>query len=67
MQNKYNEIKFYRVKEVAQMLSVSKSSIWGWAKNGSFPQPIKLSKNVTVWSLIDITLWLEKDNSELIK
>ena len=52
-------IKFYRVKQLAEMLSVSKSSIWGWVKTGKFPQPIKLTKNVTVWNSVDVINWLE--------
>lgn len=56
-------IKFYRVKQLAEMFSVSKSSIWGWVKKGSFPQPIKLSNNITVWSSIDVTKWLENASS----
>ncbi|MDP1523303.1 AlpA family transcriptional regulator [Methylotenera sp.] len=53
-----NAIKFYRVKQLAELLNVSKSSIWGWVKLGSFPQPIKLATNVTAWREVDICNWL---------
>jgi len=41
--------KYMRVSQLAQLLQVSKSTIWRWAANGSIPQPIKLSKRVAVW------------------
>ncbi len=58
-----SECCFYRIKQLAEMLSVSKSSIWGWVKNGTFPKPIKFTKNVTVWSSLDIAKWIENASS----
>ena len=53
-----NEIKFYRIKQLVELLNVSKSSIWNWVKDGSFPKPIKLASNVTAWKAIDIFNWV---------
>lgn len=41
------------------ILSVSEKTIWQWVKQGKFPKPIKLSANVTVWRLSDVTTWIE--------
>lgn len=41
------------------LLSVSEKTIWQWVKQGKFPKPIKLSANVTVWRLSEVTLWIE--------
>lgn len=46
--------KFLRVKDVAEMLSIGKSTVWLYTKNGILPQPIKLSPKVTVWKLSEI-------------
>jgi prophage regulatory protein len=59
MQNN-NEIKFYRLSQLKQQLSVSRSSIWAWVKEGSFPKPIKLGKNCTAWNAEDVHAWVEK-------
>ncbi|MDD3598066.1 AlpA family phage regulatory protein [Sulfuricurvum sp.] len=46
--------KFLRVKDVADMLSIGKSTVWLYTKTGKLPQPIKLSPGVTVWKLSEI-------------
>ena len=58
MQNN-NEIKFYRLSQLKQQLSVSRSSIWAWVKEGSFPKPIKLGKNCTAWNAEDVHVWIQ--------
>lgn len=46
--------KFLRVKDVAEILAIGKSTVWLYVKKGILPQPIKLSPNVTVWKLSEI-------------
>lgn len=46
--------KFLRVKDVAEMLAIGKSTVWLYSKTGKLPKPLKLSPNVTVWKLSDI-------------
>jgi len=58
MQNN-NEIKFYRLSQLKEKLSVSRSSIWSWVKDGSFPKPIKLGKNCTAWNSDDVHAWVQ--------
>jgi len=53
-----HDIKFYRVNELTQILSVSRASIYNWCSKGTFPKPIKISDSVTVWAKADIEAWL---------
>ena len=55
-----NEIQFYRISQLQSKLDVSRSSIWSWVKQGSFPKPIKLGKNCTAWNADDVHAWVEK-------
>ena len=58
MQNN-KEIQFYRLSQLKQQLSVSRSSIWAWVKEGSFPKPIKLGKNCTAWNAEEVHAWVQ--------
>ena len=58
--NTSKEVQFYRLSQLKKQLSVSRSSIWAWVKQGSFPKPIKLGKNCTAWNSDDIDAWVEK-------
>ena len=43
--------KYLRVKGVAEMLSVSTSTVWNYVKQDTnFPKSIKLTGSVTLWS-----------------
>ncbi len=49
-----------RVTEVAEKFSVSKASIWNWAKNNPhFPKPAKLTSKVTVWKLSELNDYMD--------
>jgi len=54
--------RYLRVHEVAEMLSVGKSTIWAWCKAGKFPAAIKLGDRVTVWRLSEIEEWVSSKN-----
>lgn len=43
-----------RLKQVMQVVPVSKSTIWQWVKDGKFPAPTHLSKRCTVWNSEDV-------------
>jgi prophage regulatory protein len=58
MQSKSQDVQFYRLSQLKEKLSVSRSSIWSWVKDGSFPKPIKLGKNCTAWNSEDIHAWV---------
>jgi len=38
-----------RIKQVLEIIPVSRSGWWAGVKEGRFPQPIQLSKRVTCW------------------
>ena len=41
--------RYYRLKQILEVIPVSKSSIWQWVKEKKFPKPIKLGAKTTVW------------------
>lgn len=47
------------VKAVASLLSMGVSTVWLKTKQGKFPEPIKISPQVTRWRLSDVNAWLE--------
>lgn len=53
------EFKFYRLSHLKEMFGVSGSSIWGWVRAGTFPKPVKLSKNCTAWRAAQIDEWVQ--------
>ena len=54
--------RFYRINQLSEMLSVSKSTIWNWVRKGSFPQAIKLAENTTAWRSDDVDAWINSRN-----
>jgi len=52
--------KLLRLPQVAEMLSVSKSTVWLYSRNGTLPKPTKLSPRVTVWKQSDVMALIEK-------
>lgn len=52
-----------RAKDVLQFVPVCRSTLWKMVKDGKFPQPIKLSTNVTVWRNADVLAWLEQQGA----
>ncbi|GAB7563032.1 hypothetical protein LG202_10710 [Methylobacillus methanolivorans] len=60
MSNTYLQApQFYRITELKSRLGVSSSSIWSWVKQNKFPQPIKLSANITAWKASDVETWAQ--------
>ena len=41
--------KLMRLKQVLEVVPVSKSTIWQWCRDGRFPAPIKLGERTTCW------------------
>jgi len=52
--------KLLRLPQVAEMLGVSKSTVWLYSRNGTLPKPTKLSPRVTVWKESDIMALIKK-------
>ena len=56
---------FLNVNELAEMLSVNRSTIWRWRKAGILPHAYRISPKVIRWHLGEIRQWVqdrEKDN-----
>ena len=58
MNNK--QTKLLRVKDVAEQCAIGISAVWLYVKNGTFPQPFKLSPKVTVWYSQEIEKWINE-------
>lgn len=43
-----------RPREVAKLLGVSMSTLWGWARRGHLPLPLAVGPNATAWRASDI-------------
>lgn len=58
--------KTYRVKDLAEMLSMGESTIWKLCsdKDSNFPQPIKITSRLTLWKDEDIQAWLDTKNAK---
>lgn len=52
--NKLPEVGFIRLKEVLTIIPIGKSSWWAGVANGTYPQPVKISKRTTAWAVEDI-------------
>lgn len=61
---KSQEIGFYRVPQITDLLCISKSTWWLWVQNGKAPKGRKISAGVTVWNRSDIHAFIEKINIE---
>jgi len=52
--------KLLRLPQVAELLGVSKSTVWMYAREGKIPKASKLSPRVSVWKEEDILSFMEK-------
>lgn len=51
---------FVRLKTVLKFFPVSKSTWWRGVKEGTFPQPVKLTARTTAWRAADIHMLLRE-------
>lgn len=51
---------FYRVKDLATMMGVSKYTIYNWVAAGKFPKGVKLGKRTVGYPVPQIHQWLEE-------
>jgi prophage regulatory protein len=54
------EDRYIRIKELAIMLSIGRSTIYKLMKKNQFPQQIKLSERTVVWRLSVINEWINE-------
>ncbi len=50
--------KFLRIKDVQELTSLGRSTIWLWVKENKFPKPIKVSPKITVWEEEKVLKWM---------
>ena len=46
------------VQEVAAACGISVPSVWRWARQGTFPTPVRVAKRSTRWRRNEIEAWL---------
>ena len=47
-----------RIKDIMELLSVSRSTVWRWSKQRDFPSKIQLGGNTVGWFQKDLFAWL---------
>ena len=50
---------FIRPKNLLPLLGFSNATLWRKVKAGTFPQPIKLGKNITAWRMNEVEDWMK--------
>lgn len=45
-------------KQIAGLLPFSRATLWRRVKDGTFPQPVKLSERTTAWPTAEIRKWI---------
>jgi prophage regulatory protein len=58
------EDRYIRMRELAEMLSISDSTIYRLIQENKFPKQIKLTVRTSVWKLSEINKWIEDKESE---
>lgn len=54
------EDRYIRIKELAVMLGIAKSTIYRLIKENKFPKQIRLTERTSVWRLSVINKWVEE-------
>ena len=55
-------LKILRMKQLEEMLGVSKGTIYRWRDEGNFPQSVQLGARAVGWREDDVREWLDKKN-----
>lgn len=58
-----NPIGMMRAKQVLELVPFGRASLWKFAKNGTFPQPIRVTGGITAWRNADVIEWLEAQSA----
>jgi len=56
---------FYRPAELARKLSVGRTTLYDWERDGKMPRRINLAPGVAGWLADDIHSWLEAKSSSV--
>jgi prophage regulatory protein len=58
------ETKVVRFKELQKIIPVSRTTIFRWEKQSSFPKHFPIGKNSVAWLLSDVEAWLKEKSKE---
>ncbi len=58
-----NPIGMMRAKQVLELVPFGRASLWKFAKNGTFPAPIRVTGGITAWRNKDVIEWLEAQSA----
>ncbi len=50
---------YIRARELAELLSVSRATIWRWTKAGELPPPSHIGLRAVVWSIDEVKVWVQ--------
>jgi prophage regulatory protein len=54
------QVGFFRLRQILEMLPISRSSFWQGVKNGTYPASVKIGPRTTAWKKSDIYALIEK-------
>jgi len=54
-----NATRLLRERQVLDLVSFSRSTLWRLVRAGEFPGPYKLSDGITVWRADEVYQWVE--------
>ncbi|ELB2131751.1 AlpA family transcriptional regulator [Vibrio parahaemolyticus] len=57
-------MRIYRLKELTELLGISRATIYSWMKQGTFPQSVALGANSVGWKESDIQQWIDTRTSQ---
>lgn len=52
--------KILKAKEVAERVSISTSQVYRLARDGRFPQPVKITENRSGWLETEVDQWIDE-------
>lgn len=58
--------KFIRDKQVAEKLSIGRTTVWRWVNEGKLPKPTKIGNKTSVWLEADIEAFIMKEYSKAV-
>lgn len=53
-------MRYLRAKQVAKEKGVSESTIWRWVRDGTLPQPIKVTTRTTLFPVEEVDAAIER-------
>jgi len=56
--------RYIRMRELVDLIKISKSTIYRKIKAGIFPQGIKLSDRIIVWNTNEIDQWIYRNTND---